>query len=132
MQVMLPERESCTTYSIRGERPLDDDEFYEFCMENPDLRVEREANGDIIIMPPAGFETEHRNLEICRQLANWALADGRGIASGSNTVFLLASGAGRGPDAAWVLNSRLAILSKKQKKRFISLCPDFVVELTSP
>jgi Uma2 family endonuclease len=132
MQVMLPERESCTTYSIRGERPLDDDEFYEFCMENPDLRVEREANGDLIIMPPAGGESSNRNCDLIAQLTVWARRDGRGEPFDSNSEFILPNGAARGPDAGWVLKGRLAALSKKQRKRFIPLCPDFVVELLSP
>ncbi|HYW44018.1 MAG TPA: Uma2 family endonuclease [Bryobacteraceae bacterium] len=52
MRVLLPDHEAYATYSIRGEPPMDDDEYYEFCMKNPELRIEREANGEIVIMPP--------------------------------------------------------------------------------
>jgi Uma2 family endonuclease len=111
---------------------MDDDEFFEFCAKNPKLRIERDANGKIIIMPPAGYETDFRNVEIVRQLGNWAVKDGRGFASGDNTEFFLANGAARGPDAAWIDASRLEQFSKREKRRFLHLCPDFVVELVSP
>jgi Uma2 family endonuclease len=38
----------------------------------------------------------------------------------------------RSPDAAWVVRSRLAQLTPEEKKKFIPLCPDFVIELKSP
>ena len=132
MQVTLPENESCCTYSIRGERPMDDDEFFDFCARNSDLRIEREANGDIIIMPPAGGETSNRNNDLTVQLGAWSKRDGRGKAFDSSGEFILPNGAARAPDACWVLKRRLDALSKQQKKRFLPLCPDFVVELTSP
>ena len=111
---------------------MTDEEFFEFCERNPDLRIEREANGEIIIMPPAGFETGYRNNDVSRQLGNWAEADGRGVAADSNTEYLLPDGAALSPDASWVLKSRLDRFSKEQLKRFLPLCPDFVVELISP
>jgi Uma2 family endonuclease len=132
MQVLLPDHETCTTYTFRGEPPMGDDEYYEFCMQNPDLRIEREANGEIIIMPPAGGETGYRNSDLTAQLAIWSKRDGRGRAFDSNTEFFLPRGAAYAPDASWVLRSRLAQFTKEQKKRFLPLCPDFVVELTSP
>jgi Uma2 family endonuclease len=132
MQVVLPDFETHATFKIQSDRPMDDNEYFEFCAKNAELRIERDANGEIVIMPPAGFETGYRNNEVCRQLGNWARADGRGIALDSNTEYILPSGAALSPDASWVLKSRLASFSKDQKKRFLPLCPDFVVELTSP
>ena len=132
MRVELPDIETSATFEMRGGRPLDDLEFFDFCAKNPELRIERQANGEIVIMPPAGFETGYRNNEVCRQLGNWAREDGRGVALDSNTEYLLPSNAARSPDASWVLRTRLAGFSKEQKKRFLPLCPDFVVELVSP
>ena len=132
MHVVLPESEGRGAYSIRAERPMDDDEFFEFCAENSDLRIEREANGDILITPPPGGETSWRNGEVTAQLGAWTRRDGRGHAFDSSSVFVLPNGAARGPDAAWVLKSRLASLSPNQKKRFMPVCPDFVVDLLSP
>jgi Uma2 family endonuclease len=132
MQVVLPDIETRATFELRAGRPMGDDEFFEFCARNPELRIERNAGGEIIIMPPAGFETGYRNNELCRQLGNWARADGRGVALDSNTEYLLPDGSALAPDASWVERSRLDRFTKEQKKRFLSLCPDFVVELTSP
>ena len=132
MQVVLPDIETHVSIQIQAGRPMNDEEFFEFCGQNPELRIERDANGAIIIMPPAGFETGYRNNEICRQLGNWARTDGRGVALDSNTEYVLPNGAARSPDASWVLRSRLAAFTREQKQRFLPLCPDFVVELTSP
>ena len=109
-----------------------DDEFFEFCRQNSDLRIEQTAQGEWIIMPPTGGETGSRNSEVSRQLGNWARRDDVGVAFDSSTGFVLPNGAKRSPDASWVLRSRLAALTAEQKKKFLPLCPDFVVELRSP
>jgi Uma2 family endonuclease len=93
---------------------MTDDEYYQFCMSNPDVRIERAADGNILIIPRAGFESGHRNLELNRQLGNWALEDGRGRAFNSSVEYILPNGAAYSPDASWVLR------------------PDFVIELMSP
>jgi Uma2 family endonuclease len=132
MQIELPDIGTRATIDVPGDRPMDDDQFFEFCAKNPELQIERDGNGKIIIMPPSGFETEHRNSEICRQLGNWAEVDGRGLAVGSNTEFFLANGAARGPDAAWIHASRLDQFDDEEVRKFLHLCPEFVVELVSP
>src|SRR6202050_408003 len=132
MQVVLPDVESHKSFRISADAPLSDEEFFVFCMENSRLRIERGASGEMTIMPPAGFETGYRNNDLSRQLGNWAISDGRGIALDSSTEYLLPNGAARSPDASWVLKSRLESLTKQEKKRFVHLCPDFVVELRSP
>jgi Uma2 family endonuclease len=109
-----------------------DDAFFDLCRRNAELRIEQTAEGDLIIMPPAGGETGYRNAEIIAQLGNWAKRDGAGVAFDSSTGFLLPNGAKRSPDAAWVTRSRLATLTPAQKQQFLPLCPDFVAELRSP
>jgi len=111
---------------------LTDEQFFEFCRINPDLRIERATDGEVIIMSPAGGRTGARNLEIAMQLGQWAKRDGRGVAFDSSTGFRLPNGATRAPDAAWVLRSRLDLLADEAKERFLPLCPDFVIELRSP
>ena len=113
-------------------KDMSEEEFYEFCALNGDQRIERAASGDILIMAPAGGETGSRNGELTAQLRNWSRRDGRGVFFDSSTGFHLPNGATRSPDASWVLKSRLAVLTREQKRRFLPLCPDFVVELTSP
>ena len=117
---------------IQWEHQMTDDEYFQFCQLNRKLRIERTAQGDILIMPPAGFESGYRNNELTRQLGNWALQDGRGLACDSNTEYILPKGAAYSPDASWVLQSRITTLTKEQKRKFPPLCPDFVVELMSP
>jgi Uma2 family endonuclease len=112
--------------------PMDDDEFFEFCGNNPDLQIERTAQGEIYVMPPAGGETSHRNNELSTQLNIWAKKDGRGLAFDSSGGFILPNRAIRAPDAAWVRKSWLEKIPKERKRRHIPLCPDFVIELISP
>lgn len=111
---------------------MTDDQFYEFCGINRDLRIERTAAGDLLIMPPAGGTTGDRNAEITLQLRLWAKKEGQGVAFDSSSGFRLPNDAVRSPDAAWVRRSRLARLSKEEKEKFLPLCPDFVIELRSP
>lgn len=111
---------------------MDDRRFYEFCRLNPDWRIERTAEGDVEIVPPAGGGTGNRNAGITAQLWVWAVRDGTGATFDSSTGFILPNGATRSPDAAWVRRERLQTLTAEQKERFLPLCPDFVVELLSP
>ena len=111
---------------------LDDDQFYEMCRLNRELRIERAAGGGLSIMPPAGGETSRRNAEIARQLGNWAKRDGTAASFDSSCGFVLSNGAIRSPDASWILHERLNALTERQRSRFLPLCPDFVVELRSP
>jgi len=111
---------------------MTDDQFYEFCQINRDLRIERSAKGELIVMPPTGGETSERNAEITMQLRLWAKRDGTGTTFDSSCGFILPNKAVRSPDAAWIEKSRLATLTAEQRKKFIPLCPDFVLELRSP
>lgn len=120
------------TFDLGPGRAMDDQEFYAFCARNPDLRIEREPGGQIIIMPPAGGETGYRNSNIAFQLTRWALANNKGAAFDSNTEFLLPDGSALAPDAAWVSKEQLARLTREQRKLFLPLCPEFVIELISP
>jgi len=111
---------------------LTDDQLFEFCQINQELRIERTAEGDLVIMPPEGGETSNRTANVLTLLTQWAWQDGTGVSFGSSGGFILPNGAMRAPDAAWVLRSRLATLSAEQKQKFLPLCPDFVVEIRSP
>lgn len=108
------------------------DQLYELCQSNPELRIERTAQGDLLIMPPTGGETSRRNLDLIVAVGTWAKREGSGIAFDSSGGFILPNSALRSPDAAWIRRSRLETLTAEQKKKFIPLCPDFVVELRSP
>lgn len=117
---------------IRPAIEMTDDEFFELCQINRDLRFERTSQGDIIIMPPTGAATGIRNADITTQLRIWAKQDRTGAVFDSSTGFKLPNGADRSPDAAWIPRSRLATLTAEQIEKFPPLCPDFVIELLSP
>jgi Uma2 family endonuclease len=111
---------------------LSDEQFFELCQINRDLRIERNAAGELLIMPPAGWGTSDRNSEINLQLRTWTKRDGTGIATDSSAGFRLPNTAVRSPDAAWIAKSRLEQIPAQQRERFLPACPDFVLELRSP
>ena len=110
---------------------LSDAQFYELCRANPDLRIERTARGELILMPPTGGETGKRNASLNAQLWLWNQAFGLGEVFDSSTGFSLPNGADRAPDASWVARERWDRLAAAQKNQFPPICPDFVVELRS-
>lgn len=111
---------------------LDDEQFYELCQLNRELRIERNAQGDVVIMPPVGGETSDQNAEITMQLRLWAKRDAMGTTFDSSGGFLLPNGTVRSPDASWIEKARLEALDAEERQRFISLCPTFIIELCSP
>ena len=110
---------------------MTDDQFFDFCQENRDLRIERNRFGEISIMSPAGSETGNREFNIAGQLYVWSEQDGTGICFSSSTGFKLSTGAERSPDASWIKLERWNQLTPKQQKKFAPICPDFVIELRS-
>lgn len=111
---------------------LADAQFFEFCQANSELLIECTAQGDYEIMLPTGGETGWRNSRLIVLLSQWADQDGRGVVFDSSTGFVLPNGAIRSPDVSWVKKSKLAQLTPEQKRQFLPLCPDFVIELRSP
>lgn len=111
---------------------MDEEQFFQFCQQNRDWRIERTKKGDLEIMPPTGGETGNRNFILGHLFAGWVLRDGTGAGFDSSSGFVLPNGATRSPDLAWVRRGRLAGLTAEQKQRFLPLCPDFVAELRSP
>ena len=99
---------------------------------NEGIRVEQTSPNRLTLMPPAGFETSDRNSEICLQLRIWSKTNRKGRVTDSNTLFTLPNGRKLGPDAAWVSNTKLKTLSKKQREGFLPFVPQFVIELRSP
>jgi Uma2 family endonuclease len=111
---------------------MNDEEFFEFCQLNPELRIERTSGGDIIVMAPTGGKTGRRNARLIAAFGIWAEKDGSGQFFDSSTEFILPNGAGRAPDLSWIRNERWLALTEKQQEQFPPLCPNFVVELRSP
>jgi len=106
--------------------------FQEACREHSTGKLEQEANGDILVMAPTGGESSDRNSEISMQLRVWAKKDGRGRAFESNALFIFPDRSKRSPDASWVREDKLLKLSRRDRREFLRLVPDFVIELMSP
>jgi Uma2 family endonuclease len=110
---------------------LSDEQFFQLCQDNRDLRLERSAKGDLIIMPPTGGETGNSNAGITAQLWLWNNLHKLGVVFDSSGGFKLPNGADRSPDAAWIPLEKWQALTPQQKERFLPLSPDFVIELMS-
>ncbi|AVH72536.1 Uma2 family endonuclease [Nostoc sp. 'Lobaria pulmonaria (5183) cyanobiont'] len=120
------------TLNLNSILKLTREQFYQLCEENPDLQLERNAQGELVIMPPTGGETGRSNVNLILQLASWNEQKLLGEVFDSSTGFTLPSGADRSPDVSWVEKSRWDNLTKEQKEKFIPLCPDFAIEIMSP
>ena len=111
--------------------PMSDDELMRFCAANETLRVEREPNGEILVMTPAGSKTSRMNIRVSRLLEEWSDADGRGVAFDSSGGFNLPDGSMRNPDGAWMLSPRWDALLEDEQEGYAPVCPDFVIEIRS-
>ena len=120
------------TLNIPAAVKLTDEQFYQLSLANRDLRLERTASGEMIIMPPTGGGTGKRNSDLNIQLGLWNRETKLGFVFDSSTGFKLPNGATRSPDAAWVKRDCWDALTLEQQEQFPPLCPDFVVELQSP
>ena len=117
---------------LRTDSPTSDLEFERFSEENNPFRMELEANGDILIMTPVHTNSGSINQRISQALGVWSDEDGRGTVYDSSTGFRLPNGAVRSPDASWLSHRRANELTHEQQKGFAQVCPEFVIELTSP
>jgi Uma2 family endonuclease len=110
---------------------LTDDQFYQLCMSNPDLHLERTSQGVLIVMSPLGGDSGNRELELGGELYVWNRQTKLGKVFSSSTLFKLPGGGDRSPDAAWIELSRWESLTPEQRAKFPPIAPDFVLELRS-
>ncbi|NJM70575.1 MAG: Uma2 family endonuclease [Scytonema sp. RU_4_4] len=110
---------------------LTDEEFEQLIALNQELRLELDAQGELIIMSPTGGETGNQNFEFYIDLGIWNRQNKLGKAFDSSTGFKLPNGGTRSPDASWITIERWEALTPQQRKKFLPLCPDFAVELVS-
>lgn len=111
---------------------LTDNQFYQLCRENPEIKFERNAAGELLIMSPTGGETGNCNSEINADFVIWNRQTQLGKVFDSSTCFKLPNGANRSPDVAWIRKERWDALTAEQKEKFPPIAPDFVLELMSP
>lgn len=122
--------------SIRVHLPEDlrmnDDEFFRFCQDNPDLKFERRKNGDIVFMANTGGETGNYNFELGVDFGLWNRQTRFGKFFDSSTAFRLSDTSIMSPDLSGIAQSRWDTLTTEQRRKMVPLCPDFVLELRSP
>ena len=129
--IEISEREAVKLVFDYGDG-LSEHQYLAFCNANPGLRCERTAEGEVVIVPPVGGEGAYRSGDAFGQLRSWASEDGRGRAFDSSVEFILPDGSALSPDASWVSNEALGRLSWKERRVFLRLSPEFVVEVMSP
>ena len=133
MQVLtFPQAEGALAVRKQGREPFSEEEYWAFCEANRDLHIERTAEGEIVVSPPAGGESDYRSLKSAAQLDRWAERDGTGRAFGPSVQYFLPDGSGLSPDASWVSKEALTRLTKRQRKKFLRLTPEFIIEVLSP
>ncbi len=123
---------SAFTISLEPVIDMTDEQFYELCRANPDVKLERNAIGELIVMAPTGGETGSYNSEINAEFVIWNRQTRLGKVFDSSTCFKLPNGGERSPDVAWVELDRWNTLSREQQRKFPPIAPDFVLELLSP
>jgi len=121
-----------TTLNLNPIIQLSKEQFYTLCATNPDTKLELNAKGELIVMSPTGGETSAWNSKLIAALVNWNEQTGLGQTFDSSGGFSLPNGAQRSPDAAWIRLEKWNALTSEEKKGFLPLCPDFVMELLSP
>jgi Uma2 family endonuclease len=130
--VVFPEEAFPAKLTLNPELVMNGDEYFDFCMANPDIWIERNELGELCITPPVGAEACYRATIAGASLSNWAERNGLGKASGCSTLFILPTGAALSPDAAWTSNVRLSQFTREQRRKFLHVAPEFVVEVMSP
>jgi Uma2 family endonuclease len=130
MTAVATQQSSLITLSLPG-KGMTDDEFFEFCQLNKNLKIERNKKGEIIIMSPTGGQTGKWNARINGELYTWNKKYKLGETFDSSTGFKLPDGGEYEPDGAWMLLEKWNALTKKQKEKFVPIVPDFILELRS-
>ncbi len=120
------------TVNLESVIEMTDEQFFRLCQKNRELRFERTANGELIIILPTGGETGNRNAGITAQICIWNDQNKEGIVFDSSTCFKLPNGADRSPNASWINLERWNSLTEEEKEKFPPIFPDFVIELLSP
>jgi Uma2 family endonuclease len=111
---------------------LNENQFYQLCRENPEVKFERNADGKLLIISPTGGITGNKNAEISADFGMWNRRTKLGVCFDSSTCFKLPNGANRSPDVAWIKNDRWNSLTPEEQEKFPPIAPDFVLELMSP
>jgi len=121
------------TFILRGSftGKMTDEEFLKFCLDNPELRIERNSNLEIVIMSPATSLSSFFSGEIFKLLSVWNDEKLSGVTFDASAGFTLLDRSVLSPDACWIRLDRWSALTDKQQSSFAPLCPDFIIEVRS-
>lgn len=111
---------------------ISDRELLQLCAENPEARLETNAEGSLVVMSPTGSLTSEKNSDLNYQIQFWNRQYKLGKVFDSSGGFKLSNGAVRSPDVSWIQLKRWNRLTIEQQKKFAPIDPDFVIELLSP
>jgi Uma2 family endonuclease len=111
--------------------PMSDDAFFRFCQRNDVYRIEREADGLVLVEEPSGIEYGRRHIRFSTALEIWNEQHNLGIVSDSSVGFTLPNRAVRAPDASWISWQRLEPTTLKDRERFVHAVPEFIIEVRS-
>jgi Uma2 family endonuclease len=112
--------------------PITVEHFEQLCQLNPELKLETNNRGELIVMSPTGYETGKNNADLIAQFGIWNRQYKLGVVCDSSTGFILPNGAIRSPDVSWIVKERVVNLTKEEKAKFLPIAPDFALELMSP
>jgi Uma2 family endonuclease len=110
---------------------LTDDEFLAFSRANEPYRFEKNANGEIVVMTPAGNKGDERELDLATELRLWARANKNGRVNGANAGWNLPDGSTKSPDASWTSSKQLSRFTPEEQEKYLPICPEFIVEMRS-
>jgi Uma2 family endonuclease len=110
---------------------LSNEEFEELCAANDFFRLQRTSEGAILVNVPAGSATSGGNAEINYQLMAWWRTHRRGRVFDSSIGAFLPDGSALGPDAAYLTETQVRGLRKRDLDHFLPFAPAFVIELLS-
>jgi Uma2 family endonuclease len=111
---------------------LSKEQFHQLTNRHPELLMEREKNGDIIIMTPVKGGSGIRENKLNIRIGYYCEQHLGGQTFSPSTGFDLPDGSTKSPDAAWISTEKMARLSPEQiEDAFIPVVPDFVAEIRS-
>ena len=116
---------------VELQSPLSREAFIALTERYPDLCIERETNGITTIMSPVKRGSGKRESMLLGLLFAWNTQHSSGEVHGPSSGFDLPDGAFKSPDAAWISPERLATVPEADEEAFITIIPDFVVEVRS-
>jgi Uma2 family endonuclease len=104
-------------------------QFDALCHDNPELRLELTAQGELIIMPPASWESSAKNGDLFGEVWTWNRQTRLGRVLDSSGGYTLPNGAIRSADVTWIGQDKVNAIPPGVA--FPEVVPDFIIELRS-